>query len=75
MCALSLSQADVPASLLIRSAERVMVDSVALVGLRINHVIRSAHTKNVLQFLSGLGPRKEAVCCMSLAAWFYFIFC
>lgn len=49
-------QFDVPSSGLIRSAERVMVDVVSALGVRVNKVLKHAHLRNVVQFLPGLGP-------------------
>lgn len=52
-------QAEVPDTMLLRSAERAMVDVVNMVGVRINRVCSAPHTMAVVQFVSGLGPRKS----------------
>jgi hypothetical protein len=44
---------------LLKSAERVMVDMINLTGLRINATLRKVHLQNSLQFVAGLGPRKS----------------
>jgi transcription elongation factor SPT6 len=50
-------QESVPPTVLLKSAERVMVDMVNLAGLRINTAIRKVFLQSALQFVAGLGPR------------------
>ena len=50
-----------PPQLLLKNAERVMIDLVNLTGLKINSVMKKTHLKNALQFVSGLGPRTSAL--------------
>jgi transcriptional accessory protein Tex/SPT6 len=54
-------QDDVPQAILLKAAERVMVDAVNVIGIRVNRVLKAPHLKNIVQFASGMGPR---MCCI-----------
>eukprot|EP00761_Pharyngomonas_kirbyi_P013840 gb/GECH01013869.1/.p1 GENE.gb/GECH01013869.1/~~gb/GECH01013869.1/.p1 ORF type:complete len:1508 (+),score=339.15 gb/GECH01013869.1/:1-4524(+) len=53
-------QGMLPSSHLQRTLEWEMVDMVCAVGVDINHVVNHQHAMGMLQFVSGLGPRKAA---------------
>lgn len=47
-----------PADKILKYLEMAMVDTVNLVGIDINEVTQDSATANLLQYVSGLGPRK-----------------
>lgn len=56
----SAHQGLIPQDKLLRHLEMAMIEMVNLVGVEINEAVNDSQTANLLQYISGLGPRKAA---------------
>ena len=63
-----MTSLQIPKEKLLTSMERVIVDAVNKVGVDINRAVTDSYYQHLLQFVSGLGPRKAQVLVKKIAS-------